>query len=135
MLGGLIGSAAWIVIGLLNFYASFAGFVMAAGAYRGYQIFGGKKTNKTIYIIIISVILSMFFAEYSSIIIQIIKANRGFTVSQAISLSAELFKQGTLTKIMLPGLGLGLLFAGLGSKGVIKDLKKDIGENITIERV
>lgn len=108
---------------------------MAAGAYRGYQIFGGKKTNKTIYIIIISVILSMFFAEYSSIIIQIIKANRGFTVSQAISLSAELFKQGTLTKIMLPGLGLGLLFAGLGSKGVIKDLKKDIGENITIERV
>lgn len=134
LLGGIIGSVVWIIIGLVGFYASIAGYLIAFCSNFGYQIFGGKKTKTTAAILGLSILLSMIFAQYMGVMIDIVKSYDNVTILNAISLTPQLLQDSEFLYSLIPGMGLGLLFAALGSRKTIKELY-ETKKRVEVERV
>lgn len=134
LLGGIIGAAVWIIIGLVGFYTSIAGYLIALCSNFGYKLFGGKKTKTTAIILGLSIILSMAFAQYMGVMINIVQSYENVTILKAISLSPQILKDSEFVYSLIPGMGIGLLFAGLGSRETIKELF-NTKNRVEIERV
>jgi hypothetical protein len=124
--GGLVGSVAWILIGTLGFYASIAGFVIAWAAIKGYKLLKGGTSTAAPFLIGAAIIASVLFAEAAGIVIQVMKAGAGpgydVSVGAAVRILPEILRDGDTIVSLLPNLGLGLLFAGLGSWRLLRTL-------------
>ena len=124
--GGLAGSILWVLIGVAGFYASFAGFAIAWAAVKGYGLVKGKTNAAAPWIIGASILVSMLAAETVGLVIQIVRAGReeglpigildGFRLLPLFLRDAGVF--GEAVKNLL----LGLLFAGLGSWRIVREL-------------
>ena len=124
--GGLVGSVAWILLGVLGIYASIAGLAIAWAAITGYKLFKGGINTAAPIVIGAAVLVSVLFGEAAGIVIQIIKAGtaQGYNlnVGDAVRVLPMMLRDGGTIASLLPNLGLGLLFAGLGSWRLLRNL-------------
>lgn len=136
IIGALLGSAAWILIGYFGFYASIAGYFIAYSAFYGYNFGKGKATKVGAIINIFAIIFALLFAEYIGLFLAV-KKEAGLDFLSFIKFSPVFFFDPEFIKSILPSLGLGFLFAGLGSYRIIKDMfiKANELSGISIERI
>lgn len=121
LVGALIGSVAWIALGALGFYASIAGYAIAFCAFKGYGLVDGKKTVIGISLTLLNVVFALFFAEYVGLYISLLKEYPGLEVMRFVLATPALFSDMEFLRAILPNLGLGLLFAVLGTYGIVKN--------------
>ena len=122
LLGGLVGSIVWFIIGQLNFYASIAGYVVANAAFRGYNLFKGRQSKIGALITAVAILLSILFAEYAGIMNEFMTEYPELGFQGFIQLTPQLFSDSGFLSAILPNLGLGLVFAGLGSHKLIRGM-------------
>ncbi len=124
--GGLAGSVLWVLIGIAGFYASFAGLAIAWAAVKGYGLVKGKPNAATPWIIGASILVSMVAAEATGIAIQIVRAGReqGVPVGalDGFRLLPLFLTDSGIAGEAIKNLLLGLLFAGLGSWRIVREL-------------
>ncbi|UTY29743.1 hypothetical protein [Treponema putidum] len=136
IIGALAGSVAWILIGYFGFYASIAGYFIAYSAFYGYNFGKGKATKTGVIINIFAIVFALLFAEYIGLFLAV-KKEVSLDFLSFVKLSPVFFFDSAFIKSILPSLGLGFLFAGLGSYRIIKDMFKKANElsDISIERI
>ncbi|MBP5520558.1 MAG: hypothetical protein J6X84_08275 [Treponema sp.] len=137
LLGALIGSVLWILIGALGFFASIAGLAISICAFKGYAIAKGKLTRFGIVLNVIAILIAFIFAQYSVLFIQISKEIENLTIPGFLAITPVLFSNAEFLKALLPDIGFGLLFIFLGAyRTVLNNLKsaKD-AENFKVEKV
>lgn len=120
LIGAIIGSAVWIILGLAGFYASIAGFAIAYAAFWGYNFMKGKGTKVGVVINIITILIASFFAQYIDIFLDLTRAYPEITFPVYVYNTPELFTDLAFLKSLLPSFLLGLLFAFLGSNKIIR---------------
>ena len=136
ILGALVGSLLWILIGYFNFYASIAGYFIAYCAFYGYNFGKGKATKVAAVINILAIVFAMLFAEYIGLFIGVRK-EFGIDFISFLKLFPTLFSNLEFVKSLIPSLGFGFLFAGLGSYRIIMSIFKTAKKlsNDSVERI
>ncbi|MDD2371444.1 MAG: hypothetical protein PHQ32_05510 [Firmicutes bacterium] len=127
VLGAMIGSGLWLLVSFLGFYVAIVGFVMSIISEAGYRLFRGRFGIGMPIIIILSVIFGVFFANTIEIAIRLSQAT-GISFVNALYYAPQAFYNNQLflvDKVWL-NLGIGLVFALLGSWRIIKKLKSEI---------
>lgn len=122
LLGAVIGSFCWIIIGYYGYFASFAGIPIALAAIKGYELFGGKQTNNKASIVIFAILVGVLFGEYVGLMLAAMKFDSAWTITSWIEQTPYLLNETDLLKQMLLNIGVGILFAGLGSHTIIRDI-------------
>ena len=119
LIGAGIATIPWIIIGYFGFTASYAGYLIGLGAFKGY-IFGEKKASKKAFYLIIAFILVYIpLAQITTIGLMFVK--EGF--APIPSNFALLFEtEGIMGEIGI-NLAIGYLFAFLGTKNLLGNLK------------
>lgn len=120
LLGALVCSALWILIGAFGWVASFAGFVMAFGAVWAYKKVGGKVNKVGIVLIVITLLFSLLLAEYVSLAIMIAKESEEYGFFTAMFVIPFALTDSEFLIEVLKSIGLGLLFAIWGSYKLLK---------------
>lgn len=120
LLGAIVGSAAWIFLGLIGWYASAAGYLIAFAAFWAYKKAGGKLTKTGVILNIICVVLGLIFAEYTGIVIALAKEFPEGNLLGYIIVTPTLFLIPEFLKHELISIGIGGLFAFLGCHQLIK---------------
>lgn len=136
IIGALLGSFLWILIGYFNFYASVAGYFIAYCAFSGYNFGKGKATKIAAVINIIAIVFALLFAEYIGLFIGVRKEFDIDFISFT-KLFPTLFSNISFVKSLLPSLGFGFLFAGLGSYKIIMSIfatAKELSDS-SLERI
>lgn len=121
LLGAVIGSSLWIVLGMVNFYASFAGYAIAFAAFWAYSKAGGKFTKAGVIINIVTVIMGILFAEYAGVLIAVIRTSPGNPFFSYFAFTNQLFTLPAFYKTEWVNFVLGLLFAFLGCHNIIRN--------------
>ena len=120
--GAIIGSFLWILIGAIGFVASIAGAAIAYGAFKGYELAKGKKTTLGIILNIISILIAFMIAETVGLYIVCLKKFETFiSIRYFFYLLSILFEDSDFIIVMIKDLGIGLIFATLGSFRTIKE--------------
>lgn len=126
ILGALVGSIVWIVVGALGFYVSLAGLAIGAAALYAYQFFNGPQSPARLPIIGIAILFALAVAEYVGIGIQVFKESSqsgwGLDLAGSFALIPAILADQEAVLGILPNLGLGLVFAGLGTFSLLKNL-------------
>lgn len=137
LIGALIGSVAWIAIGAIGFYASIAGYAIAFAAFKGYSMGKGKNTPVGIALTVVSIVVALAFAQYVGLFIEFFKEYPELTVPAFVYATPALFSDPELLRALLPDIGLGLLFAVLGTYRTIKSNLQvaSASERLTVEKV
>ena len=137
LIGALIGSAIWIIIGALGFFASIAGLAISYCAFKGYEIAKGKLTRKGIILNVIAIVIAFLFAQYAVLFIQFMKEFENMDLLGFIILTPVIFSDLEFVKSLLPDIGLGILFAFLGTYRTIINNYKSAknAENIKVEKI
>ena len=141
--GAIIGSFFWIVIGALGFVASIAGFAIAWCAFTGYAFAKGKLTKKGIVLNVVAIVIAFIFAQYAGLFIDFLKEVESVKGHPILALrvflliTPEMLSDGEFVKELLPNIGLGLLFAFLGTYRMIANNFKTAKaqENLKIEKI
>jgi hypothetical protein len=140
LIGALLGSTVWIIIGLIGFYASIGGVAISYASFTGYTKLGGKGNKVSIIIITISVLIAVVFAELVGLGIEIVKYARQedlrLSIVQTVQIIFEILKNGEDIGEIIRNMLVGLLFAGLGSWGLLKGiLQKVKSADIKVEKI
>ena len=120
--GAMIGSLLWIGIGYIGFYASIAGYAIAYASFYGYSYVKGLNSKIGVAINVVSIVFALFLAEYIGIMLQILKEYPDLSIIQYLFATPALFSDPEFLTSILPNLGLGLVFAGLGSHKIIRSM-------------
>ena len=136
IIGALVGSLLWILIGYFGFYASIAGYFIAYCAFYGYNFAKGKATKIGAIINICAIVFALLLAEYIGLFL-LAKKELNLDFLSFIKLSPIIFHDPAVIKSLLPSLGFGFLFAGLGSYKVIRSIFAKANElsNTSIEKI
>jgi hypothetical protein len=138
LFGALIGSIVWIIIGALGFYAAIGGLAIAWASVKGYTLVKGPLMSFRLPIIIVSMIISLVFAEYVGLVIALLRDESviaaGLDLGQVMAIIPEILANPEVIQEMLPNLGLGLVFAGLGAFGILRKMA-DAEAPIQIQRL
>ena len=119
LLGGLVGTLPWIIVSSVGFYAAILGYVIGLSAFYGYRQLGGKLGPATRYLILFSVIIAVFVGEVANVAVEFYQSQVSFNLDNII----YNIQYHNLLKDILINLGLGLLMALLGIRGLFKRLK------------
>lgn len=120
LIGSVIGSIAWILIGLAGFYASIAGYLIAFCSFKGYKLLKGKITVVGVIINVCTILLAFLFANYIGLFFELRKSLDELTFSVFNQIMPLVIKEPGVIKELLLNLGLGLLFIVLGSYKTIQ---------------
>lgn len=121
LLGAIVGSILWILLGMINFYASFAGYAIAFAAFWAYSKAGGKLTKAGVVINIVTVIMGILFAEYVGLFIAICRINPGYSYIEYASYINSILLLPEFLKSECINFVLGALFAFLGCHNIIRN--------------
>ena len=121
LLGAIAGSVLWIALGMINFYASFAGYAIAFAAFWAYSKAGGKLTKAGVVINIVTVIVGILFAEYTGLVLAIWRANPGYSFIEYVAYINSILFLPEFLKSECINFVLGILFAFLGCHNIIRN--------------
>lgn len=127
LLGGLVGSIPWIIVGYMGLFVGFLGFVIGLAAKKGYELLGGAPGKAKRPIIIAAVILSVLLSSYFTSVIGVysILAGQPGAVGSAFLITLSLYMDPSFLGEIAFDLILGLLFAMLGCRGMFRELKQE----------
>ncbi len=131
LLGATLGGIVWGLVLLLGRVASAVGFLIGWLAYKGYDLFRGKRSKGKIAILAVSVIFGVIFGSFFSDVIKLLK--QGFTLKEIPEAFSILF---TLDEYVIPtiyNIVLGLIFAGVGSFSMLKTAGQELSEGQIID--
>lgn len=139
LLGAMIGSALWLLVSYLGYYASIVGLAMAFLGQAGYRLFRGRIQKGMPWIVLISVVIGILVANTIEIAIGLsqdpeigISMFDALLVAPQAFFNTEMFYVGTVWKEV----AVGLFFALLGSWNTIRNLRSETsGQIYQIERI
>lgn len=125
--GALVGSIAWIVIGLLGYLASLGGLVISFCAARGYMLMKGKINVAAIIIICVICLFALVFAQFTTMVISVnneaATAGLGWSLMDSAQYSYEMLMiEPDAANDFLKNCLFGLVFLALGAFTVIRQL-------------
>ncbi len=140
IVGVLLGSAVWILIGQIGFIAGIAGFAIVFGGMKGYEILGGKLTKKGIVICVLLSFIVILAAEFASIGIAVYREFSKVyevTVSDAFGVIPEFLKDPEMAAEVAKDLIIGYILAIWASYANVKSAWRKVDEDPaqhTVER-
>lgn len=120
IVGALLGTIPWLIIGYYGWIASIAGFVIGFGAFKGYEIGYGKVDSFGKYLVVILILIIVPLAQYLNMII--VSIAEGVDYSYAMTYGPEFFISNFGS--FLPDILIGYLLAGLGNYQFFTEGKK-----------
>lgn len=121
LVGALLGSVIWFLIGMVGFYASIAGYAIAFCAFKGYQLMKGKLTRVAVVINIVAMLIAFLAVNYLSYFYAIHKEVPDLTLKAFGQVLPIIIREPEVLREICLNLGLGLLFMLLGSYRTIKE--------------
>ena len=140
ILGTLIGSVLWVVLGQVGFIAGIAGYVIVFCGMKGYGILGRELSKAGIVICVILSFLMIAGAEFVSLAITIYNEMGGLfapTIWDAFGWIPEMMKESELALAVAKDLIIGYALAIWASYASVKNTWQQVGESHmphTIER-
>ena len=125
--GAVIGAILWILVARLGFVSSLVGLVMALLAKTGYEMLNGRKGRGKAAIIAMMVFLGVVGAVFTFYPIELREA-LGPELPLSFWLQTVLVgfvSDSELFWLIMKDLGIGLLFALLGSYGIVSGVLKE----------
>lgn len=123
VVGGLLGSVLWVIIGMLGYVASIAGFAISFASAKGYTLLKGKITRAALWIIGLSSLFALIIAQFVTYGLAFYRTAGTFTLPEALGITLRLlFISSELGGEFLKNTLIGLVFAGLGAIGTFKNL-------------
>ncbi len=125
--GAVIGAMLWILVAKLGFVSSLVGLIMAFLAKTGYEMLNGRKGRGKAAIIATMVFLGVVGAVFTFYPIELREA-LGPELPFSFWLQTVLvgfISDSELFWIIIKDLGIGLLFALLGSYGIVSGILKE----------
>lgn len=123
IIGALLGSVVWLVISYFGFIAALAGLAMAYMSYYGYKLLKGKIGPGMPFIIAISVIISIIFANVVEVALSLSYGDFGLTFAEIVTIAPRALFDNEMFYVaeVWKNIGLGLLFGVMGSYRVIRN--------------
>ena len=115
LIGALLGSLLWILIGMAGFYASIAGLAISFCAFKGYEMAGAKVSKTGVIINVITILIAFLFAQHVGLYIELHKEIPELTFSMFILNTHLILSDSDVLRYVLPNMGLGFLFVALGA--------------------
>ena len=132
LLGSTIGAVLWAVVLYFGYVASIIGLAVGFLAEKGYNFFRGKQGRGKIVILILAVIFGVIVGNFGADVIalaQMISAGEAEGWGYAdipLMILLLLVEDPEYMMYTLRGLGMGLLFAGLGVWSQMRRVKADV---------
>lgn len=129
LIGGIVGTIPWIIVYMLGFFVGWLGFIIGIAANKGYEILGGKNSKAKPFIIIIVVIICVLLAQVTCEMIELYNYLQEEGVELGIIdmfrvLWETFIAEAEYSRAVLGSVAMGLIFAGLGTFGLIKNMMK-----------
>ncbi|MCM1259218.1 MAG: hypothetical protein NC307_15425 [Roseburia sp.] len=140
VVGILLGSVLWVLIGQIGFIAGIAGYAIVFCGMKGYEILGGKLSKAGIVLCIILSFLAIIGAEVVSLGIAAYRELGEYysiTLGQAFSLLPELLKEPELIGAVAKDLAIGYILSIWASYSSVKNIWRQTGgkqEENTLEK-
>lgn len=125
VIGALIGSALWVLIGQVGFIAGIAGYAIVFCSVKGYKLLGKTISKKGIIICVIFSLVMILAAEYVSTGIAIYQAfieDYYITIADAMKSVPEFLKESEVRNELLKNLAVGYGLAIWASFSYVKGL-------------
>ena len=131
LLGALLGAIPWAILLYLGYYAAVAGLLIGWLSKKGYELLRGKRCKAKLYIVIIASVLSVLVGNLAVDYYSVISLIRDgllpeLTYGDAFPSLLYLFSvDDAYRTATLSNVGLGLLFALLGTNGILRDIRHE----------
>lgn len=132
-IGAIIGAIPWTVASYFGWFVGWFGFFIGIASKKGYELLGGKETRAKGIAIIISTVLCVILAESIAIMIgmAVMWSQEGETYSVLDVVYTYIYvlsiDSSVLTSV-LADMGLGLVFAALGTWSTISEIFRATGK-------
>ncbi|MCH5316661.1 MAG: zinc ribbon domain-containing protein [Eubacterium sp.] len=122
--GGLIGAIPWAIVSSFGWFVGWLGFLIAFLASKGYDLMKVKQNMNKLWCVIIAVIIGVFAGQILSDIISIVMDDE---LNGEFLTIFNYYKTHFVEylKVNAANLGMGYLFAALGSFSVIRDIRNE----------
>ena len=132
LLGAAIGAVLWAVVLYFGWVTAIVGLAVGFLAEKGYNLFRGKQGRGKVVILILAVIFGVIVGNFGADVItlaQMISAGEleGFVYGDIpLLILMILVEDAEYMMATLRGLGMGLLFAGLGVWSQMRRVKAEV---------
>lgn len=127
VIGALIGSLVWAIVLMAGYVAGIVGLLIGFLANKGYNLMKGKQGKAKIAILVIAIVIGVLVGTVGGTCLQVIAAMNEYGIEMEYF---ELVMQDVMaeggTMEIAGNAVIGLLFAGLGVFGMLKQEKKKI---------
>ena len=130
VIGILLGSVLWVLIGQIGFIAGIAGYAIVFCGMKGYQLLGKKLTKTGIIICIVLSFLAIIGAEVVSLGITAYRELSEYyslTLGESFSLLPELLKEPELVGAVAKDLAIGYILSIWASYSSVKNTWRQTG--------
>ena len=135
LIGGILGAIPWAIVYYFGWFVGWLGFLIGYLAQKGYSKFGGKSRKATIAVIGLAIIISVFFAQFLGECIgvgyYILNGEiPGYTLAEAPGLVFYVLSiDSEVAGSFFANIGIGMIFAALGTFSILKNISKEAGAN------
>ena len=141
ILGSVLGGVLWVLVGQLGYISGVVGFIIAALAFKGYELLGGKMTKIGVVISVIAVILTVYLSQNIGMALDIKSAfsdyyNIDYSFSACYKLIPDFLKENVEVKAnYVRDLLVGYIFVAAASFSMIKSALDKIKARNVLKRV
>ena len=131
VIGILLGSVLWVLIGQIGFIAGIAGYAIVFCGMKGYQLLGKKLSKTGIIICIVLSFLAIIGAEVVSLGITAYRELSEYyslTLGESFPLLPELLKEPELVGAVAKDLAIGYILSIWASYSSVKNTWRQTGE-------
>lgn len=123
LLGALIGAVVWAAVYSIGFVSGLVGLLVGFLAVKGYDILKGKQAKGKIAILIIAVIFGVVAGTFGGLCLDVINTLNELGISMdSFDWALEVcLEDSEVQGEIAANLGMGLVFAGLGVFGLIRN--------------
>ncbi len=132
VVGVLLGSVLWVVLGQVGFIAGIAGYAIVFCGMKGYEILGKKLSKTGIVICVILSLLAIAGAEFVSLGVILYSELRKMydmvSLGEAFGLLPEMLHEPELVGEVVKELAIGYVLAIWASYSSVKNIWKQVEE-------
>lgn len=141
ILGAILGGVLWVLVGQLGYISGIVGFIIAALAFKGYELLGGKMTKVGVVISVIAVILTVYLSQNIGLALDIKSAfsdyyNVDYSFSACYKLIPDFLREDVDIKAnYVRDLVIGYIFVAAASFSMVKSSLDKIKVTHVVKRV